>query len=302
MLSVVCVFLFTTSAYAFQDIKGDPAEQSILSLKEAGIVSGVDANHYDPKGKLSFAQAVYLITKGLELNINHIKFVKQPLASDYFTSVSDSAWYADSLVIAHLNGLPLGKDLNPDQIITREQFADLLKHAIEKKGEFPLIEIYIDIADMDEVQIAYKDSVQALTIMNIIRLDDKQKFLPKQEVTRAQAAMWVHAAREFVKTHTDNTTPDEQLMPDKDVAVLVEKHTSEVSKVTVSWGEQSNSGYGIIIKGIEFKNNKEAIISYELSYPEPGMHYLMVLTHPKAVTYIPSQYKPVLKPYAAKLR
>lgn len=298
MMSLVFVMMFTTSVYAFEDIKGDPAEQSIMKLKEAGIVSGETAKQFNPKGKVSFAQGIPLIVKSLDLNINHIKFIKEPLASDYFTSVPDREWYSQSFVIAQLNGLPLDKDVDPNQMMTREQFAYLLLQAIEMKVEFPPIRaaLHIDIEDTDWEHDKFKYSIQELAFLKIVELDKKDMFYPKQEVTRAQAAMWLHSAREVVKSNEQKPVPNEPPVMDEDITIKIEKETKDVNKVTITWGERPNSGYGITIKSIEFKN-KEAIISYELHYPEPNMDYLTVISYPKAATYISSQYTPVLKPY-----
>jgi PrcB C-terminal/S-layer homology domain len=298
ILSLVFVMLFTTSVYAFEDIKGDPAEQSIMKLKEDGIVSGETAKQFNPKGKVSFAQGIPLIVKSLDLNINHIKFIRAPLASDYFTSVPDRAWYAEYFIIAHLNGLPVDKDVDPNQTMTREQFAYMLLKAITMKVEFPPIRamVEIDIEDTDWENEQYKYSVQELAFLKIVQLDKKQMFYPKQEVTRAQAAIWLNAARELVKGYEQKPLPIDPPVIDQDITMKIEKVTNDVNKVTITWGERPNSGYGITIKSIEFKN-KEAVISYELHYPEPNMDYLTVISYPKATTYISSQYTPILKPY-----
>ncbi|TCZ80100.1 S-layer homology domain-containing protein [Paenibacillus albiflavus] len=296
MLALVFIMMLSTSAYAFEDIKGDPAEASIMKLKEAGIVSGEDAKHYNPQGKVSFAQGVSLITKGMDLNINHIKFVKAPMASDYFSSVPNDAWYASAFINAHLNGLPIDRDVDPNQAMTREQFANLLKHAIDEKGSYPLIQIYLEIADMDEVQQDYAASVQAITILKIAQLDDKQKFYPKEAITRGQVAGWVDAAREFVGKMKPIIVSGERPEYTKDITMKIEKESSNVNKVTITWHDRPNSGYGIVIKGIEFTSKNEAIITYDLQFPTKGSNYLTVISNPTAITYISNQYTPVLNP------
>jgi len=296
MLTLVFIMMLTTSAYAFEDIKGDPAEASIMKLKEAGIVSGEDTKHYNPQGKVSFAQGVSIITKGLDLNINHIKFIKAPMASDYFASVPNDAWYASAFIVAHLNDLPIDRDVDPNQAMTREQFANLLKHAIDKKGSYVLNEIYLKIADMDEVEKDYAASVQALMILKIAQLDDKQKFNPKEAITRGQVAGWVDAAREFVHKMRPIIVPGERPEYTKDITMKVEKESGNVNKVTITWHNRPNSGYGIVIKGIEFNSNNEAIITYNLQFPTKGSYYLTVISNPTAITYISNQYTPVLNP------
>jgi hypothetical protein len=91
------------SALAFNDIKDTVGKDEIMALKNKGIISGFTDTTFAPQGKLSYAQGITLIVKGFDLNINAMKFIKKPEASDYFTKVPDNAWYAQSLMYAQLN-------------------------------------------------------------------------------------------------------------------------------------------------------------------------------------------------------
>ncbi|MEI7028360.1 protease complex subunit PrcB family protein [Paenibacillus sp. y28] len=246
-LSLLLLLSFGSTSLAFDDIAGTPQEESILSLKEAGIVNGVDANHFDPKGPVSYGEAVPMIVKGLDLNIDNIRFIKAPQASDFFANVANDAWNAEAFIIASLNGLPIPSDVQPQQTISAQDYAMLLTAALR------------DSAAAAQGTIAFDTT---------------------QEMNRGLAADWLYKARQLASIS---------------LSVETEKVSDEVNKVTLSWGSQPNSGYAIQITRIEF-NNGQAHIYYTLSYPEPDKMYAQVITYPKAVTYIDSQYKPVAVP------
>ncbi|WP_409341195.1 S-layer homology domain-containing protein [Paenibacillus sp. MBLB4367] len=278
------------SAFAFNDLNGNPAKAAIEQLERDGIVSGVDEHSFKPNESMTNAQAVHLIVKGMKLNIDHIRFIKEPLAGDYFTNVPNDAWYAQSFIVAQLNGLPLAKDIDPSKPITRELFADLLFHALLKTGDYAFIELFVVMKDGDEVTEGRMESIQKLLIAKIAKLDENGKFYPQKAVTRGEAAAMLHAAIVFVKEHSTMNQPD----PEHTVTVSSEKVNDEVNKVTLSWGTRPNPGYRLTIDGIAFTGN-EAVISYSLHTPEPGRMYPQVITEAKASTFVASSYNVTIK-------
>ncbi len=288
LLLIVLVMMFGGSAFAFAftDIQGDQGEADIIALKEAGVISGITAELFAPRGKLTYAESVHMLVKGLDMKIDQQK------TSNYFTKVPDDAWYAKSFIIAQLNGLPIPKDVDPTQNITKEQFAHLLLKAILTKGDYAFPEIYIMLEDEKDVSADMKGSIQALLVSKIADLDNGY-FYPKKEITRSEAAQMLNKAIRFVKT-TEPLPPIEEPV-DSDVKMTVSKVDDEVNKVTVTWGEKPNPGYGISVSKIEFSANGEAYIYYKLHYPEKNKVYPQVITEAKTDTFLSSKFKPVLK-------
>ncbi|WP_281885043.1 S-layer homology domain-containing protein [Paenibacillus sp. YYML68] len=270
-------------AAAFEDLEAGQRE-SVLSLKERGIVNGVDSKHFAPRSKTSYAEAVHLLVKAFDLNIDHMKFIKKPEASDYFTQVPNDAWYSESFVIAHLNGIPLPKDISPDGIVTRERFADMIIHAIDTKGTFPVIKMLIIFEDEADIDPALSYSVQRLVLHGIVKQQEDRRFNPKSELTRGEAAVWVYQAVQFVNSHTK---PQQQ----EKVTVKVEKVNADVNKVILSRGEKPTAGYAIRITGILFEEDGRAIITYKVTDPAPDSMNAMVITEPTAETYVASGYE-----------
>jgi hypothetical protein len=291
--SVLLGFLTFNTAFAFSDVEGGQAE-AISALQSRGVVSGIDNEHFVPKGNISYAQSVQIIVKGLNLNLDLLRFVKQPLASDMYSNIPNDAWYADAFIIAHYNGLEIPKDVNPNATITREQFGNMLVQALEKKGNFPLVKMFIDIHDADQITPEFQGALQRMLLYKITELDKDGKLNPKAEMTRGEAATWVYNASKVVAVHSQKPAPTEQ------VVLTVEKVNDDVNKVTLSRGSKPSTGYGIEITDIRFDQDGKAVITYALRDPRPDSMNATVITEPKAVTYISSKYEAVAEPAAVK--
>lgn len=277
------------TAFAFQDLESENRD-AVLALKNRGVVSGVDSQHFVPRGKISMAESIQLLVKGFGLNIDNMRFIKQPLASDFYTNAEDDAWYAEALVIAHYNGLELPKDMNPHAAITREQFGELLVRTLEKQGNYPLIKMFITIQDGDQITPEYQGALQRMLLYRIAELDQNGRFNPKGELTRGQAAVWLHKALTFMDAHAEQPADAEH------VEVKVEKVGEGLNRITLSRGEKPHAGYGIAINSIRFTGEDTALVTYTLLNPEPGMSYAEVITTPQASTYIDAKYQVTAEP------
>lgn len=284
-LILMMALVFSSAVLAFQDLPEGSEGAKILNLRDAGIIQGINHSKFAPNDKLTVAQAVQMIVKGFDLSIDST-LDNNLTASDLFDHISDHAWYADAFIIAQLNGIDLPRNVQPEEDITREAFVHYLFQAMVSKADLAFIEIYILFEDEDEVTETYMNSVQKMLIANIASLDEERRFYPKQTITRAEAAVMLHDAIDYVKKYA----MDQPL--NDGVNMNIEEIDDEILKVTLDWGEQANPGYRISIDRIEFDNlNKTAIINYSLHYPDPDKFYPQVITNPTAITYISSGYE-----------
>lgn len=283
------------SVYAFTDL--DSAEKEpVGALKDRGVVSGIDSQHFAPRGQISFAQSISMIVKGMDLNLDLVRFVKKPEASDYFTNVPNDAWYAEAFIIAKVNGLDIPKDVDPNAKVTREQYANLLLTAMYTKGEFPTVKMFIALADEDQIDIKYQGDIQRLYLHKIAKLGEDRKAYPKREISRGEAATWLYNAIKLVEAQAEKPKPPQQ----SDVKVSVEKVNEDVNKVVLS-RDMPNPGYGLKIVGIQFQADNTAVIQYEVTPPNPEMMYPQVITEVMAETYVSSKYKAIAEPVAVTL-
>ncbi|NUU64302.1 S-layer homology domain-containing protein [Paenibacillus agri] len=191
------VFAAETS---FKDLDSVAGKEKIISLKDQGLIKGVTETSFLPASKVTVAQGVQFIAGGLQLSLAAIDFNIAPTASGLFTNVKDNAWYAEAFINAHYNRVDIPKDVKPSQILTREQFTSMLVQGVEAIGNLPMINIKpADIVDDSQLDPSYQGAVQRSLVYKINTLDSNGKFNPKAEITRAEAAIMVYNAVDFLK-------------------------------------------------------------------------------------------------------
>src|SRR5690242_11903232 len=85
---------FAASSSSFSDLNDVAAKDKIIALQQSGILEGVTPSLFDPFETLTEAQSIQLIVHVLGLNLDRVRFVKEPKASDFFTYAKDNTWYA----------------------------------------------------------------------------------------------------------------------------------------------------------------------------------------------------------------
>ncbi|MFC3746500.1 S-layer homology domain-containing protein [Paenibacillus sp. GCM10012306] len=192
------VFAAETS---FKDLDTVAGKEKIIALKDQGLIKGVTETSFLPASKVTVAQGVQFIAGGLQLSLAAIDFNIAPKASGLFTNVKDNAWYAEAFINAHYNRVDIPKDINPTQTLTREKFTSMLIQGVEAIGNLPMINIKpANIADDSQLDPSYQGAVQRSLVYKINTLDSNGKFNPKGEITRAEAAIMVYNAVDFLKS------------------------------------------------------------------------------------------------------
>jgi len=187
---------------SFKDLNNVKGMEKIVSLKDQGLIKGVTDTQYLPTHMMTAGQGIQFIAGGLQLSLAAIDFNKAPVASDLFKNVKDHAWYAEAFINAHYNGVDIPKDIDPSKTMTKELFTSLLVQGVEKVGNLPMINIVpVDIADDSQLDPSYQGSVQRSLKYKINTLDANGKFNPKSELTRAEAAVMLYNALEYLKAH-----------------------------------------------------------------------------------------------------
>lgn len=270
---LACSVLGATTAGAFSDLQGEDAK-TVEDLQQRGVVQGVTQDKFVPQGKLSGAQALQMIAKAMRFE------AAQP---------AGSAWYSGAVQAAKAQGVVLPEDVKLTDNLTREQFAFLLDKAISATGNYPMIKIYINVADENDITSGYQGAIQRMLVLKMTSLDESGKFYPKQAMTRMEAARMVLNASEFVEKHKA-TKPNED-----SITYKAEKLADQKQKVVLTRSQQPNPGYGIEVAKVEYKADT-AIVYYKLLSPKPGQMYPQVITDTHAEVTIPAQYKIEIAP------
>jgi len=193
---------FFAASTGFGDLNGVTGQEKIEALKKDGLVKGVSSVSFNPEAVLTNAQGVQFIASGLQLSLAAIMFEagKVPTAHDLFPAADDEAWYADAFVNAHFNGVELPESIDPSASMTKEAYTHYLMQAMEKAGNLPLINIKPrEIADEADLTVDYQGSIQRALVRGIVKLDANGEFHPKDEITRAEAAVMLYDAIEFLR-------------------------------------------------------------------------------------------------------
>ncbi len=190
------------AAIQFTDISNLSSKDKIVSLQERGVVKGDGKGLFAPNNLITAAEGIQFIVNAFGLNIDNIRFIKEPMATDYFPNAKNDAWYSNTLIIAAMNGLDLPKDLKPQQLWTREEFTYYLIKVMEKVGDLPMIKLVpAEISDQDKLSAQYQGAVQRAIVYKVVKLDEKGRFNPKEKVKRSEAAEAVYNVLEYLSAH-----------------------------------------------------------------------------------------------------
>lgn len=203
-MSVVMILAITGQSFAvsipFSDLTNVPEKDQILGLQERGIVKGVGNGLFNPNDSITAAQSIQLFVNAFDLNIDNIRFIKAPQATDYFAKANNNGWYANALIIGSFRVPELPPDLDPNQKWTKEEFAHYLVTTLENNYNLPKVKmIPIDIADENQITVLYSGAIQRALLYGFVILDTDNKFNPKEEISRAEAVAQVYHALEYIR-------------------------------------------------------------------------------------------------------
>ncbi len=174
----------TPEQISFEDVKGHWAEQTINTLASCNYIDGIDADNYSPNTNLTRAQFVKMVVD--TLNLTH------PAYTANYNDVKGDEWYAPYLQIATNLGLldpalVFGNYFYPDRPITREEAASIAARIAVLK-EATKAEDPISFTDEADISVWAKTSVKNAAAYGLINGYETGKFLPKNTITRAEAA------------------------------------------------------------------------------------------------------------------
>ncbi|MFC5703227.1 S-layer homology domain-containing protein [Cohnella faecalis] len=173
--------LAVASAYSDQSAVSKWALDSVRLTKAAGVLLGSNDNAaaaFQPKASVTRAEFVSALVRSIGL---------KPASGSTFKDVKATAWYAKELEAAAQAGLVAGVapgTFAPDAKLTREQAAQLLTRALKLQAKAS-----VALADSAQISAGAVSSVQAVVGRGIMIGDERGRFLPKQTLTREQAAV-----------------------------------------------------------------------------------------------------------------
>lgn len=180
----------------FTDITNTFAKDEINKLAAKGIIQGKTDTEFAPNASITRAEFTVLLARALDLPLKSYE--------GKFTDVNTSKKWAYAGIEAAatagiVNGTLDGK-FNPDAPIKREEIAAMVVRAVEYKEKSKLenLEKPAEFIDHSSIGAYAIDSVYKATALGVIKGNDG-KFNPKNNATRAEAAVMLYRALDTLK-------------------------------------------------------------------------------------------------------
>lgn len=184
-------FAGNKDAGGFSDINEDHwAYSYVMSLYNYGVISGYEDGSFRPDALITRGEFIKLITDSLNIN-------GDPASSISFTDVKAGDWvYPYVQRFASAGGISGYEDgsAGVGRNISREDAAVFIERALIIK-DTAFIDAEADgFTDEDDISDYAKDAVKTLCGANIIAGFEDGSFMPKENLTRAQAAVIIYKA------------------------------------------------------------------------------------------------------------
>jgi len=188
----------------FVDIRGHWAEQNIAAVSNMGLMNGIGTTYqgfriFSPGGTVSRSQLANVLQRTFQLDYGLLRFIKQPLASDYYRDVDDAAWYADGVLMCAINNIfEKTGNFSPDRPVSRIEVARSIYRSFNAKGiSVPMIML---MPMYEDTNLLSQEDINAITFVSNtgIMRGNNNCFRPEQTMTRAEMATVLNRCLPFV--------------------------------------------------------------------------------------------------------
>ena len=201
------------------DIHGHWAEQDIQLLDQLGIMKGMGTTAqgfkiFAPESRVTRAQLAKVLVDTFQLDYGQLRFIKQPVASDYYRDVDNASRYADAVVMCAINQIFNRTEDNhfkPAAELTRMEVAGAIYRSFNAKGiSIPMI-MMMPVYN-DTQTLAQEDMNALIFVSNTgIMRGDGQNFRPADRVTRAELARTINRCISLINLNENNNGQDYSL-------------------------------------------------------------------------------------------
>ncbi|SFE79024.1 S-layer homology domain-containing protein, partial [Thermoanaerobacter thermohydrosulfuricus] len=172
----------------FKDVTKDNWAYDVVNvLASRHIIKGVDSETFVPNAKITRAEFAALMIRALGIE-------EEPYKGE-FNDVREGAWYANAIEAAYKAGIMLGdgKNMRPDDPITREEMTAVIMRVYGKLAEYKEDSIgNTTFSDNNNISEWAKNVVANAVKLGIVRGYEDNTFKPKDNATRAEAAAMLY--------------------------------------------------------------------------------------------------------------
>ncbi len=227
-------------AAGFTDMKNyEWAQQSVNVLSQMGVIKGVSETEFSPGTYMKRGDFAMLLSRYFSL--------EETYGLNY-SDVPYDSYYADAILRIKAQKIYEGETFEPERAITREEAAGLIYNAIYNTSGITEEQFCDNAAqyysDADKIKWDKVNAAATLTKMGIIH-GDGGKFMPKDEMTRAQLAVMFY---NMEKVREAEDAAKEAALNSMKAAVKITSDTQENMKQyyadevnqSVVWAENSS--------------------------------------------------------------
>lgn len=177
-----------TSVDSFADVDEsfNWSRSAVDFLVKRGVIGGTSSTTFEPARSITRAEFTKIIVAAFNFEDTE--------GDVSFTDVSEDDWHHEFVLVAVKNGLVRGYpegDFRPNATISREEMATILVRAFENLG----IEVdagEMNFTDADDIGDWASEYVAALANLGIVQGRGDNMFVPKDNLTRAEAAVVIY--------------------------------------------------------------------------------------------------------------
>ena len=170
------------------------AHNAIKRLYDDGIINGKGEGKFEPESNITRAEFLKMIMRAMKIDITDDSSEELP-----FRDVKDD-WYREYVRTAYelniVNGIS-AEEFGVNEDILRQDMAVIAYRAFKLKN-VALKGDECALEDYEQTDDYAKEAVAALYTADIINGDDAKMFNPKQNLTRAEAAMVIYNILQYV--------------------------------------------------------------------------------------------------------
>lgn len=174
-----------TEKFEFADIEGfEWAKEGIYGLLEKGVISESEDKNFNPSANIKREEFIKMLVEAFGL--------KKDGAECRFNDVPSDSWFYPYVASAVESGLTSGIGDNlfgTGNSVTREEMATFIYRAMKNAQAQDNAELF---EDDDEISAYAKEAVYHIASKGIINGIGENKFAPKANATRAQAAKVIY--------------------------------------------------------------------------------------------------------------
>lgn len=169
------------------------AGRQIQVVAAKGAIEGIGSGKFAPKSNVTRAEFAKMLIRALNL--------ENSTATESFSDVSSTAWYAPYVAVAAEKGIITGRTsttFDPNATITRAEMATMISRAVKaiKPSATTDATALSKFSDAAKISASLKDGV-AFAASNNLVIGNAGKFNPNNTATRAEAAVIIYRTMNF---------------------------------------------------------------------------------------------------------